>query len=293
MSHPLALALREMTVHSEVLRTRPIACRIALTVVAAAWVSACAGHLTVQPDVFEAETVTVVDGNISVDLVLVKPTAPTAPSTLVVFASGDGGLRGVSMSVLQHLADRGGCYVAGYNSRDPMTEVRTSGGRVPYARAVTRIGWITRQAKEKLGLPSATPVIVTGMSRGANMVILAAADRTLQKEIVGAVAIALTREMDYVEIPAGAERLPGVKVDDERRVQTYPAVQRVGSIPLAVIQSTNDSYVRSAESRQLLGPDTSTRRLYEIKSHGHSFGGGEAEMLQALDDALNWIANRR
>jgi fermentation-respiration switch protein FrsA (DUF1100 family) len=158
---------------------------------------------------------------------------------------------------------------------------------------VARIGWITRQAKEKLGLPPATPVIVTGVSRGANMVVLAAGDKTLQTEIVGAVALALTREMDYVEIPEGAERLHGVKVDDERRVQTYPAIQRVGAIRLAVIQSTNDSYVPSAESRQLLGPDTPTRRLYEVKSSGHSFGGGEAEMLQALDDALDWIASRR
>jgi hypothetical protein len=298
MPYQVALALRKMTVHSGVLRNRvpgrpPLAGLTALTVLAAAWVSACAGHLTVRPDVFQAETVTVVDGNVSVDLVLVKPVAPTMPPTLVVFASGDGGLRGVSMSVLQHLADRGGCYVAGYNARDPMTEIGSSGGRVPYARAVARIGWITRQAKEKLGLPPATPVIVTGVSRGANMVVLAAGDKTLQTEIVGAVALALTREMDYVEIPEGAERLRGVKVDDERRVQTYPAIQRVGAIRLAVIQSTNDSYVPSAESRRLLGPDTPTRRLYEVKSSGHSFGGGEAEMLQALDDALDWILGRR
>ncbi len=62
---------------------------------------------------------------------------------------------------------------------------------------------------------------------------------------------------------------------------------------MAVIQSTNDSYVPSAESRRLLGPDTPTRRLYEIESRGHSFGGGEAEMLKALDDALTWIASRQ
>ncbi len=184
--------------------------------------SACAGRLTVQPDVFQAETVTVADGRISIDLVLVTPTVPTTPTTLIVFASGDGGLMGVSKSVLQHLADRGGCFVAGYSSRDPMAEVRDTGKRLPYKRVVERIGWITHQAKEKLGLPAATPVIVIGVSRGANMVVLASADTTLRTEIVGAVAIALTREMDYVEIPEGAERLPGVKVDAERRVRDVP-----------------------------------------------------------------------
>jgi hypothetical protein len=298
MGHPIGLARRATPVDSGALRAcsltqRPVTIRIALTLVAAAWAAACAGHLTVRPDVFQSETVTVVDDNISVDLVLVRPAAPITPSTLIVFASGDGGLMGVSKSVLQHLADRGGCFVAGYSSRDPMAEVRGTGKRVPYKRVVDRIGWITHQAKEKLGLPAATPVIVTGVSRGANMVVLASADTALRTEIVGAVAIALTREMDYVEIPAGAERLPGVKVDAEHRVQTYPAIERIGTIPVAGIQSTNDSYVPSAESRRLLGPDTPTRRLYEIKSRGHSFGGGEAEMLKALDDALAWIAGRQ
>ena len=58
---------------------------------------------------------------------------------------------------------------------------------------------------------------------------------------------------------------------------------------LAIIQSTNDGYVRSAEWRRLLGPDTPTRRLYEIESKNHSFGGGKVPLMQALDDAMAWI----
>ena len=59
--------------------------------------------------------------------------------------------------------------------------------------------------------------------------------------IVGAVAIALTRELDNLSLPDEALGLPGVKVDDRQRPQTYPAIERVGAIPLAVIQSTNDT----------------------------------------------------
>jgi hypothetical protein len=262
-------------------------------VVIVAAMAACAGHLKPRDEVFQSRKVTITQDTLSISLVLVKPVAPRPSPALVLFASGDGGLMGVSKMILQHLADRGGDYVAGYSSRDPMSEVNNSGRWVPYARAVARIRWILREAKQNLGLPPGTPVIVTGVSRGANMVILAAGDQSLKAQIVGAVAIALTREMDYIEIPEGAERLPGVKVDEERRVQTYPAIQRVGPIPLAVIQSTNDSYVPSAESRQLFGPNTPTRRLYEVKSSGHTFGGGQAEMLHDLDDALNWIADSR
>jgi hypothetical protein len=265
----------------------------ALSLVASACLSACAGYLAPRPEVYGIQTATIARDDISVDLVLVKPTLPKPTPTLVVFSSGDGGLKGINMEVLQHLADRGDHYVAGYSSRDVLANVESSGRRIPYAQAVDNIRWIIGQAKQKLGLPASAPVIVTGMSRGANMVVLAGSDRTLRSHLVGAVAIALTRELDYVEFPAGATRPRGIELDDEQRIQTYPALTRLGTVPLAVIQSTNDSYVPSAESRQLLGPDTRTRRLYEVESNTHSFGGGEDEMLRALDDALNWIAGRR
>ena len=76
------------------------------------------------------------------------------------------------------------------------------------------------------------------------------------------------------------------------RIQTYPAIERLGSIPLAIIQSTNDSYVPSAESRRLLGPDTATRRLYEVESRNHGFDGGREALMRDFDNALQWIAGR-
>ncbi len=264
-----------------------------LTLVAAAGLAACAGYLAPRPEVYGIQTVTITRNDVSVDLVLVKPTQPKPSPILVVFSSGDGGLKGISMAVLQHLADRGDHYVAGYSSHDVLAKVEGSGQHIPYAWAVSTIRWIIGQAKEKLGLPASAPVIVTGLSRGANMVVLAGSDRTLRSRLVGAVAISLTRELDYVEFATGATRPRGILLDDEQRIQTYPALARLGTVPLAVIQSTNDNYVPSAESRRLLGPDTRTRRLYEVESNTHSFGGGEDAMLQALDDALNWIAGRR
>ncbi len=45
----------------------------------------------------------------------------------------------------------------------------------------------------------------------------------------------------------------------------------------------------AAESRELLGPDTSERRLYAVESRNHSFGGGRDVLMSDLDDALRWI----
>jgi dienelactone hydrolase len=251
-------------------------------------VSGCAGNLTARPDVYQANKTRIEHPNYALNPVLVKPVAPKGSPVLVVFASGDSGLTGLSKTILQHLADDG-YYAAGFSSREALRAIKGAREKVPYAEAIDQLSWMTSEAKSKLGLPPETPMIVTGLSRGANMVILAATSKMMQKNITGAVAIALTRELDNLSLPDTAMAMPGIEVDEQQRPQTYPAIRHMGAIPLAIIQSTRDKYVPSAESRKLLGPDTPTRRLYEVKANGHSFGGGQNQMLKDLDDAMNWI----
>ncbi len=250
--------------------------------------AACAGNLTSNPAVYEWHKQRVSTLGSQLHLTLVKPKSTSAPPVLVLFASGDGGLMGVSKAMLQHLADSG-YYVAGFSSREALGELRDSSGRLNYYETRDTLVQVIAEAKRSLNLPEEAETIVTGMSRGANMVIVTAADRSLQSSIRGAVAVALTREADYLALPTEAERLPGVQKDKEGRLQTYPAIERLGSLPLAVIQSTGDKYVPAEESRRLMGPDTPTRRLYEVKAKDHSFGGGEDALMRDLDDAMKWI----
>ena len=272
----------------EVLSLKPPHIAGATVVMLCFFVAGCAGNL--KPGPFTSHKETVALDSARVDVTLVKPApTPTPRPFLVVFASGDGGLHGASLAVLQRLAEQGH-WVAGFSTPDAFQDISKASGAPNYAAARGILVSIVKQAERALALPDQTPVIVTGMSRGASVVIAATGDPTLQPLIVGAVAIALTREFDELTIPDQAKRLPGVSVDAEGRIQTYPAIQRIGSIPLAIIQSTHDSYVPSAESRRLLGPDTPTRRLYEVESRNHSFGGGRDALMRDLDDAMKWIA---
>ena len=108
----------------------------------------------------------------------------------------------------------------------------------------------------------------------------------LRDGVGGAVAIGLTREADYLHAPKGESQ---VQLDDQGRIQLYPALKFLGSTRLAVIQSTNDSYVPAAESRQLLGADTPTLRLYTVEAKDHGFSDARDRLMQDLDDALRWI----
>jgi hypothetical protein len=232
-------------------------------------------------------------GTRTVKLTLFRPApAATAPPFIVIFASGDGGLRGGSKDLLVHLGAQH-YWVVGFSSPEALKGIDDeSKGEPNYAVARDRFASIISQAKQALSLPDQTPIVIVGMSRGANVVVAAAGDAVLRAGMTGAVAVALTREFDDLTIPDSLIGNPGIETDDQGRLQTYPSLQRLGAMRLAVIQSTNDSYVPSAESRQLLGPDTSTRRLYEIESKNHSFGGGRDALVQALDDAMTWVAQR-
>jgi dipeptidyl aminopeptidase/acylaminoacyl peptidase len=145
------------------------------------------------------------------------------------------------------------------------------------------------RAKHDLGVSPEAAMIVVGFSRGATMVAFTAINPTLRQDLAGAVAMGLTRESDYLRAPPPGSRPPEIQVDKKDRIQIYPALELIGSTPLAVIQSTKDRYVPAAESRKLLGPDTPTRRLYEVEARNHRFSGGREQLLRDLDDALEWM----
>lgn len=252
----------------------------------------CAGALSARTAQAERTHKTISVGTRPVKLTLATPAAGrTAPPFVVVFASGDGGLRGVSKDLLVHLAERD-YWVVGFSSPEAFKGIADdSTGEPNYFVARDRLASIVAQSKQALGLPNQTPIVIVGMSRGANVVVAAAGDAVLRAGIVGAVAIALTREFDDLTVPDSLVGRPGIQTDDQGRLQTYPSLQRLGSMRLAIIQSTNDSYVRSSESRRLLGPDTPTRRLYEIESKNHSFRAGNAALMRALDDAMVWVGH--
>lgn len=248
----------------------------------------CAGHLASRPGVFEASRQEVALGGRTIHPIYVRPVTPRHPERLVVFATGDAGWWGASGKVFEHLAGEG-YYVAGYDSRETLKPFKQSGKKVSIASAAAGLEAAFEQARRDLGLPETTKLIAVGNSRGASMVALMAVHRELQQNLAGAIAIALTRESDYLRAPDPAGSRVPVQLDSNGRIEIYPALESLGTVPLAVIQSTHDRYVPSAESRRLLGPDTLTRRLWEVEARNHGFGGGRESLLQALDDALRWV----
>lgn len=223
----------------------------------------------------------------SIRATYVRPAGNRHPGLLVVFCTGDGGWFGTSSALFRHLAEEG-YTVAGFSAPQILRPLSRSGERASVARAAQGLEEIYAQARSHLGLPESTPILMVGYSRGASMVAFTAVHPELQRNLAGAVAVALVRDADYLQPPEG-EHGPGIEVNEAGRLQLHPLLKLLDSVRLAVIQSTNDHYVSAAESRQLLGPDTDRMHLYTVEARNHRFNGGRDKLMHDLDDAMRWV----
>jgi type IV secretory pathway VirJ component len=258
----------------------------ALAVVLA--LAGCAGTaLTSKPGAFDAQRTRVAFRNRELPVTYVKPVIDQHPGYFVVFATGDGGWHGPSAALFSHLAEQG-YLMAGLSSPEVLNRSQRPTRRFSATQATANLANLFAVIRRDLGVDSTASMIVVGFSRGASIVAYTAMNQRLRVGLAGAVAIALTREDEYVRAATGRRR-HDLKVNDQGQLEIYPSLATITGTRLAVIQSTNDHYVQAAESRALLGPDTPERRLYAVDARGHRFAGGREALLHDLDDALRWI----
>jgi fermentation-respiration switch protein FrsA (DUF1100 family) len=193
---------------------------------------------------------------------------------LLVYATGDGGWHRKDLSTYHELVTLG-LPTAGFDARDYVTHLE-GGTTTPQALA-DDYGQIIAEARKALRLRADYPVVLVGVSRGAGLEVVAAGEGTLGPSLIGVVAVALTREEEYVN----ASPPP------------YDALPRLPSTPIAVVQSTRDKYLPAADARALFGPDTPYRWLQPIEARNHSFGGARPQLYEAIRRALAWILTLR
>jgi len=203
------------------------------------------------------------------------------PPGLIVYATGDGGWRGKDKAVYDQLQSWGYAAV-GFSAPEYLKHlpgVTGDDGTTTPARLAQDYAAIIDSARESLQVDDAQPAILVGVSRGADLSVVAAGQPGLQPELGGVVAIGLTREEEYVR----RRRRPKVPLD------LYGYLGRLGDVPLAVIQSTRDNYLNAADARQLFGSDTEVRQFHAIEAENHSFGGARPLLYETLRGALGWI----
>ncbi len=218
-----------------------------------------------------------------------RPRQPGVPRAMLLYATGDGGWRGNDRHVFDELASLG-YPVAGFSARTYLKNLgyvadTTTPGRL--ARDYERLIDFSRRALE---LPDDTPVLLVGVSRGAGLEVVAAGQRVLRGTVAGVLAVALTKEEEYVRhyrVRPGRTP-PGMPTRELVTINTYEYLPRL-TVPVAVIQSTRDGYLPADKARELFGPDTSDRQLHAIDAWDHSFSGARQELYRQMEASLDWL----
>jgi hypothetical protein len=225
------------------------------------------------------------------ELHLAAPAVRRPGVPLVLYASGDGGWFGAAVGMFRSVAADG--YPAvGFSTRaflrlaiDRRAHVR---GQVARAYAT-----IVAQARQRLGLPGETPVVLTGWSRGASLAAIAAGPLIGSERVQGVVAIGLDDGDDLAVDDQASD-------DDDRpepgkggggSFDTFMLLRALAPTRSSVIQSTRDEYLPASAARVLFGPDTDVRRFFAVEARNHRFSGAAAPLETALRDALAWVSD--
>jgi hypothetical protein len=223
---------------------------------------------------------------------LSRPLSTGTGHPLVIFVTGDGGWRGKDLDAFNHLASWG-YPVAAFSAPDYLNHLAHGAGSIHPSELARDLAGVIETARGGFGLSAREPVLLTGISRGADLVVVAAAQSAMTAPVAGVLAIALTREEEYVRHHRrwrpGDEQ--SAASDGEELVMAAPyALLAQVRAPVCVIQSDKDEYVSAVEARTLFGPDTDLRRLYAIQSSNHSFSDARTELYAAMRASLVWLA---
>ena len=211
-------------------------------------------------------------GEARVKLHLARPAGDRRPRELLFHVTGDSGWHGLDPLFFDTMAGRGHT-LAGVSAR----AVRAClGGLGPLAtppRLAAEYARLIELSEQRLGLEPGTRVVLTGLSRGAGLAVVAAGEPPLSGRIAGVLIMGLTADEGNVRPEAAP----------------FALLDRVGC-PLLLLQSTHDRHVAAAEARRLFGPDGPRRRMVAIEAEGHTFGGHRDELFRQFEAGLSWIA---
>jgi dienelactone hydrolase len=220
-------------------------------------------------------------------LTVYRPVA--APKGTVVMASGDVGWVGLAASVAEELS-RAGYLVAGLNVRQYLSSF-TQGTQHLVAQDVRG------DYRELLTLLSQQqllrrPVIVSGVSEGAALAVLAASDPQSHSAIDGVITMGLPPSAElawhWTDVTSWITKTDA----NEPSFAPNEFIAAISPVPLVMIQSKKDEYVLPADYERFLATARDPKKLVLIDASNHRFTDRRPQLSAAIVDALEWIAER-
>jgi pimeloyl-ACP methyl ester carboxylesterase len=215
------------------------------------------------------------------------PGAGSGPHKKVIFAPGDGGLRGFALTIAENMA-ASGYDVYGIDTRHYLqsftgsTILKTSEIAADFHEFAA---WAMQGSRDR--------VLLVGWSEGAGLGLAAASEPQNREVFAGLVVVGPTEFniLAWRWKDIGAEITHSLP--NEPTFKSIDFMPKVSPLPLFVISSSNDEYVTPAATQALFAAALEPKRLATIKADDHKYGGATDEFFRTLKEGLTWIQQPR
>lgn len=217
-------------------------------------------------------------------LTVYRPAA-SARGTIII-GSGDAGWVGLAVHLSEFLVQQG-YVVIGFNVREYLStftagtqHVNVADARSDY-RAMSDL--LAGQGLLK------HPVLLSGVSEGAALAVVAAGDPRNRPWVDGVVAVGVpaTAELAWRWIDLAALMMK--RDADEPSFSPADYVGAVSPTPLALIQSSTDEYISETDRARLLSAAKAPKRMIMIPAANHRFTDKLPELQSEMLSAIAWV----
>jgi fermentation-respiration switch protein FrsA (DUF1100 family) len=202
----------------------------------------------------------------------------------VVVTSGDGGWLHLGPHVAEVLAAHG-CFVVGFDAKAYLSSF-TSGAKTLDPRDEPR------DYRDLIGTAagnSGKTAVLVGISEGAGLSVLAAAEPQTRGLIEGLVLLGLPDETELgwrwtdsiIYVTKGTPKEPTFHVS--------AIIDRLSPLPLAAIHATHDEFVPLTEARAVMDRARQPKRFWVVTASNHRFSDNQDEFDRRLLEALAWV----
>jgi hypothetical protein len=203
---------------------------------------------------------------------------------VAIVASGDGGWVHLGPYVAEYLSSKG-WYVLGFDSKAYLSGFTTRRSTLNPTDVPGDFMVLVDHAAK--GAPG--PPVLIGVSEGAGLAVLAAADPAVKKTLAGVVGLGLpeTCELGWrwkdslIYLTKGVPREP--------TFDTSEIIGKVAPLPVVAIHSTRDEFVTVDEVKRVMSKAGPPSQLWFVEAQNHRFSGNTAEFEKKLLEALEWI----
>jgi type IV secretory pathway VirJ component len=208
-------------------------------------------------------------------------------SQAVILSSGDLGWAGFVVDVAEFLAGQR-IAVLGLDSKAYLESFTIGSSSLDPARVPAHFEQLAATAARTLGIDAA-PVLV-GISEGAGLSVMTAADATRKSRFRGVIVLGLpgATELGW---RAWRDWTTWITKQNppEPLAQSMAFMSRIAPLPFVSIQSTRDEFVPLETARALFAAADEPKRLYLIDASNHRFSDRRDEVHARILESLRWI----